>query len=116
MLKALTIEQVRDVVEMAGSYRGRRGAHAASRVHLEHPKKRVLCRTIKKLSPAARRELTAVMWIGRGIYQVAEWSVACRDATANQNDADLVYMIDTGALGEHLARGLTKLTTRLEPA
>jgi hypothetical protein len=110
MLRALTVQQVRDVVELAGSYRGR---HATAAIHLDNSKRRALCQAIRKLPPTARRELTALMWVGRGIYQVSEWSAACCYAGANQEEADLAYMVENGPLGEHLACGLEKLASRV---
>jgi hypothetical protein len=117
MLKALTIQQARDVIALAHAYLGRghdsafddRGAHLAYADDLENPKKRMLYQAIKKISPAQRRELTALMWVGRGIYRPAEWLAACRYARANQKDSDLLYMIENGPLGEQLERGLEKL-------
>ncbi len=120
MLKALTIQQARDVIALAHAYLGRghqgafddRGAHLAYADDLENPNKRALYQAIKQLSSAQRRELTALMWIGRGIYQPTEWPAAYRYARANQKDGDLLYMIENGPLGEQLERGLE----RLEPA
>jgi hypothetical protein len=117
MLKALTIKQARDVIALAHAYLGRdhhgafddRGAHLAYADDLENPNKRALYQAIKQLSSAQRRELTALMWVGRGIYQPTEWPAACRYARANQKDSDLLYMIENGPLGEQLERGLERL-------
>jgi hypothetical protein len=123
MLKALTIEQTRDVIELAADYRGRftaglasdRDANRAYAEDLENPQKRALYQAIKKLPPAARRELTVLMWVGRGVYQAAEWPAACRYAGANQTNGDLLYMLENGPLGEQLARGLEMLERGLDP-
>ena len=117
MLKALTVQQARDVIALAHAYLGRghdtaldeRAAHLAYADDLENGEKRRLYQAIKTLSPAQRRELTALMWVGRGIYQPTEWSAACRYARANQKDSDLLYMIENGPLGEQLQQGLDKL-------
>ena len=123
MLKALTIEQAREVIALAEVYRGRfliglsddRGANRAYAEDLKNPQKRALYQAIKSLSRTARRELTALMWVGRGIYQTAEWPAACRYARVNQTDGDLLYMIENGPLGGQLARGLEKLERGLDP-
>ncbi len=119
MLKALTVQQARDVIALAHAYRGRgpasaiddRAAHLAYADDLENATKRRLYQAIKTMSPAQRRDLTALMWVGQGIDQPTDWSAACRYARANQKDSDLLAMIENGPLGEQLERGLETLAS-----
>jgi hypothetical protein len=114
MLKALSIEQAHGLVVLAMRYRGRVPqdfpARAASFAEdLENTDKRALLRAIKRLRPGARHELTALMWVGTGVYRPDEWRAAVRDARANQRDADLLDMLENGPLHEHLLCGLERL-------
>lgn len=47
----------------------------------EHPARLVLKGAIDSLPPDARRELLALMWIGRNEYGTADWERAMADAT-----------------------------------
>ena len=115
MLKALSIKQIEELIILAMRYRGRsrQGAFdaraAAYADDLENTAKQALYRAIKQLSPAARHELTALAWIGNGVYPPDEWGAAVRYARANQRDADLLYMLENGPLHEQLACGLARL-------
>lgn len=115
MLKALSREQVKEVVALATRYRGRErdgafAARAASYAEdIENTDKQALFRAIKRLTPGARAELTAIMWLGTGVYRLDEWSAAVRYARSNQRDTDLLLMLENGPLHEHLLRGLERL-------
>lgn len=115
MLTALTPTHLQELQGLATRYRGpsraggfdeRLANHADD---LDDPHKQALLAAIRRLEPAARSELTALVWIGTGIYRASEWPVARRHARVIQRDADLVYLVENGSLGDHIARGLERL-------
>lgn len=121
MLEALTPLQLRQLQGLATRYQGpSRGGSVDQRTashadDLENPHKQSLLDAIRGLDPAARSELTALVWVGTGIYRPSEWPLARRHARVIQSDADIVYLVESGPLDAHIERGLARLADASEP-
>jgi len=74
------------------------GANATVRAELES--------AIADLEPDQQIELVALMWLGRGDYELDEWENAKRDAAAAYNGRTASYLIGTPLLGDYLEEGL----------
>ena len=75
----------------------------------DHSARAALREAITVLSPMARRELRALMWIGRGEYAGADWSRALSDASTATDDITLGALMDQADLHECLVKGLYEL-------
>ena len=62
--------------------------------------------TIADLEPDQQVELVALMWLGRGDYDLEEWDEAKRDAAAAYNARAASYLIATPLLADYLEEGL----------
>jgi hypothetical protein len=107
MLKSVSVEDVKRIAELAKAARDvrdemlsevreqdlaqpkpARGEHNPAAalgldpVPFDHPTRKVLREAIEGLSPDARRELLALVWIGRGDYGAAELDKAFADAAS----------------------------------
>jgi hypothetical protein len=51
-------------------------------------------------------DLLALIYVGRGDFEVSEWGAAVREANARIGDRDADYMIGDAALPEYLGTGL----------
>jgi len=80
----------------------------------DNPTEQELWDAIDGLGPIERRELLALMWLGRGDYDAASWPQALRQAeeTANANLTD--YLVGTPLLRDYLAEGAAALGLSLE--
>lgn len=58
------------------------------------------------LSPEARQELMAVLWIGRGDFAPGEWEDALTEAQRRSTEGDVDYIAERGPLHDYLAKGL----------
>ena len=61
---------------------------------------------IADLEPDQQIELVALMWLGRGDYDIAGWEQAKRDAAAEYNGRTASYLIGTPLLADYLEEGL----------
>ena len=61
---------------------------------------------IADLEPDQQIELVALMWLGRGDYDIAGWDQAKRDAAAEYNARTATYLIGTPLLADYLEEGL----------
>ncbi len=59
-------------------------------------------------------ELLALMWLGRGDYEVDEWEVAIRDARDSWDEQTITNMIATPLVADYLSEGLALLDYRCE--
>jgi hypothetical protein len=65
--------------------------------------------TLRDLEPDQQVELVALMWLGRGDFEVADWG-ACRDEAGAQWTARTPeYLLSTPLLGDYLEEGLNLL-------
>ena len=61
---------------------------------------------VSGLNIAEQTDLLALIYVGRGDYDVAEWPDAVREATDRIADRDADFMIGEAALPEYLGAGL----------
>jgi Protein of unknown function (DUF3775) len=61
---------------------------------------------IADLEPDQQIELVALMWLGRGDYDIAGWEEAKLDAAAEYNARTASYLIGTPLLADFLEEGL----------
>jgi len=80
----------------------------------DNPTEEELRDAIDGLGPPERHELLALMWLGRGDYDVESWPEALRQAAeatiANVTD----YLVGTPLLGDYLEEGAAALDLSLE--
>ena len=62
--------------------------------------------TIDDLEPDQQVELVALMWIGRGDFDVEEWDAAFEAAGDAWNPRSAAYLIATPFLADYLTEGL----------
>ena len=80
----------------------------------DNPTEQELRDAIDGLGPVERQELLALMWLGRGDYDVDTWPEALRQA-AEAADANLTdYLVETPLLGDFLEEGASALGLSLE--
>jgi hypothetical protein len=73
---------------------------------LNNPPLRELKERVAALSPEARQELMALMWIGRGDYAAAEWEAALDEAQRRANAGDVDDIAERAPLHDYLLKGL----------
>jgi hypothetical protein len=61
---------------------------------------------IAGLNVAEQTDLLALIFVGRGDYEIGEWSAAVREASARIERRDADYMIGDAALPEYLGAAL----------
>jgi hypothetical protein len=62
--------------------------------------------TVKDLEPDQEAELVALMWLGRGDYELDEWSIAVEEAEAELTDHTAQYILAHPMVADHLLEGL----------
>jgi hypothetical protein len=65
--------------------------------------------TVEDLEPDQQVALVALMWVGRGDYDVEEWEAALEQAGESWNERTAEYLIGTPLVGDYLAEGLDLL-------
>ena len=65
--------------------------------------------TISDLESDQQICLVALMWLGRGDFDVEEWDDALRRATEEHNNRTAEYLIATPLLASYLAEGMATL-------
>jgi hypothetical protein len=80
----------------------------------DNPTEQELRDAIDGLGVLERQEVLALMWLGRGDYDVETWPEALRQAgdSTNQNLTD--YLVGTPLLGDYLEEGASALGLSLE--
>ena len=61
---------------------------------------------IEDLEPDQQASLVALMWVGRGDYEIEEWQDAVKYATEAQTPRTAEYLIATPMLADYLRMGL----------
>ncbi|MDH3976323.1 MAG: DUF3775 domain-containing protein [Deltaproteobacteria bacterium] len=61
---------------------------------------------IKDLEPDQQAELVALMWLGRGDYDLEDWERAVEDASDSWNKRTAEYLLATPLVSEYLTEGL----------
>jgi hypothetical protein len=64
---------------------------------------------IDNLEPDQQAALVALMWLGRGDYDVTEWKAALRDAYDRRTARTADYLISTPMIADYLEEGLDLL-------
>ena len=65
-----------------------------------------LVATIADLEPDQQIELVALMWLGRGDFDIEDWRSAVAEATRAYNARTADYLIATPLLADYLLEGL----------
>jgi hypothetical protein len=58
--------------------------------------------------------LVALMWVGRGDYELEEWDEALKFAEETWTDHTAEYLVGTSLLADYLAEGLQQFETESE--
>jgi len=101
-------------VEDLGQPRPARGEHNPAAalgldpLPFDHPAREALREALAAVSTDARRELQALLWIGRGDYGTAEWEKAFTD-TASASDLPVEQLTSEADLHDLLMKGLYEL-------
>lgn len=61
---------------------------------------------VDRMDEDAQAALVAVMWIGRGVFEAADWDEAFRTAFSEASTPTAEYLIGTPHLADHLEAGL----------
>lgn len=77
--------------------------HAGDRTYAE------LRMAIADLEPDQQATLVALMWVGRGDYDVSEWETAVEEATREATARTAEYLLATPLVSDYLAEGLDQL-------
>lgn len=64
---------------------------------------------IENLEPDQQQTLVALMWLGRGDYDVSEWKSALNDAEKRKSVPTADYLISTPLVADYLEEGLDLL-------
>ncbi len=65
--------------------------------------------TIEDLEPDQQESLVALMWLGRGDYELEEWNAVLEVAHERHNERTAEYLIGTPLLADYLEEGLSQL-------
>ncbi len=61
---------------------------------------------VQDLSPEQQAELVALMWLGRGDYDMEDWYTAIEDAQHAQSDNTAQYLLAHPYVSDYLEEGL----------
>ncbi len=64
---------------------------------------------IENLEPDQQTTLVALMWLGRGDYDVSEWKTALKDARSRKSGPTADYLLATPLVSDYLEEGLDLL-------
>ncbi len=124
----LNPEEVRAIIERArafdakqegvdGETGARSGDDAEADILEESPDDAVrdeLFDEIEGLNVDQQTELVALMWIGRGDYDAAEFADAVAEAKRRRSGSTAAYLLGSPMLGDELAEGLEAVLAREE--
>ncbi len=77
--------------------------------HADDPVLQQIRDTVEDLEPDQQVELVALVWLGRGDFDVEDWDSAVEQARESWNERTADYLIGTPLLGDYLAEGLNML-------
>jgi hypothetical protein len=134
MLTKITVAEVKHVAEMAKAAREARdqildkirdqdlgeptpakGEHnpagllGLDPLPLDHPVRAALRDSVTALTASARRELRALLSIGRGDYAAKDWEQAVADATTIRDDVTIAMLLEEADLHQYLMKALYEL-------
>lgn len=78
-------------------------AHAGDSTYAE------LSTAIADLEPDQQASLVALMWVGRGDFEVSEWQEALDEATREATARTAEYLLATPLVADYLAEGLNQM-------
>jgi hypothetical protein len=78
--------------------------------HADDPCAREVVQAARDLEPDQQAELVALMWLGRGDYDLSEWDAAVKDATESMEDITEPgnYLLAHPLVADFLLDGLDK--------
>jgi hypothetical protein len=78
--------------------------------HIDDPCATEVVETVKDLEPDQQAELLALMWLGRGDYDLSEWDTAVQDAAESMDDIPDPgsYLLAHPLVADFLLDGLDK--------
>jgi hypothetical protein len=84
--------------------------------HIEDACAREVKSTVKDLEPDQQAEMIALMWLGRGDYQLDEWALAMQDAEEVLTDISDpgAYLLVHPMAADYLLEGLNQLGINCE--
>ncbi len=74
--------------------------------HLDDLTYREVIDAIEDLEPDQQADLVALMWLGRGDFEVDEWNAAVAQALEQSNDRTAEYLLATPLVADFLEEGL----------
>ncbi len=77
--------------------------------HLDDLTYREVIDAIQDLEPDQQADLVALMWLGRGDFEVDEWNAAVAQALEQSNDRAAEYLLATPLVADFLEEGLDLL-------
>ncbi len=77
--------------------------------HQDDPTYAEIKSTVNDLEPDQQQALVALMWVGRGDYDVEEWAQAIEAAHDAWNLRTAEYLIATPLVADYLEEGLSQL-------
>ena len=80
----------------------------------DNPTYQELVDAIDALNDPERIELLALLWLGRGDYDKAEWRDALEEARQIHDAKETAYLVGTPLLGDYLEEGLAQLGYSIE--
>lgn len=79
----------------------------------DNPARRELVASINALDVDARASLVALVWLGRGDYEAADWDEALAMANERARGSTAKYLAGIPLLGDYIEEGAAKLGVNL---
>ena len=80
----------------------------------DNPTRQELAAALNSLDDDQKIEILALMWVGRGDFDRAEWQDALAQARDVRNESETDYLIGTPLLADYLESGLDALGYSLD--
>ncbi len=80
----------------------------------DNPAEQELIGAIDQLTEPERVELVALVWLGRGDYEMSEWRDALHAAAEAHNGKEAAYLAGTPLLADYIEEGLSQHGLSLE--
>ncbi len=77
--------------------------------HAEDPCLNEVRDLLEELDPNQRAEVVALMWLGRGDYEVEDWDTAVEDALEGYSERTAEYLLAHPMVADDLEEGLIQL-------
>jgi hypothetical protein len=74
--------------------------------HIDDPVYQEFQETFSDLEPDQQHEVVALLWLGRGDFDLASWTVAVAEARANWTPTTADYLMAHPMLADHLLEGM----------